>query len=385
MNPLDRILSLSPKDKELRGLLHTPAEIAQQPATWQTTWRLFQEHRSALQAFLAEAHRERRTIFLIGAGTSDYVGYAVAPLLRRQWGCEVVVAASTDLLTSRYDLMLPGGKYLWISFSRSGDSPEGIAVLEQALTECPNVQHLIVSCNSRGRMSKLAAEHKNAHAVVLVDAVNDRSLAMTSSFTNMVVFAQALSTLWSDDSFEQVLASMTLAADFLLDAGSSLAEELAQQCPQRACFVGTGVLAATARESALKLLELTGGRIQTMFESSLGLRHGPMSALNAETIFTSFVSTEARRRRYDLDLLAEIQAKVKMRAVVSIGAANTSAEYALFCDAFPKIPDAYRAPVDVIFGQLFGLFASIEAGLKPDAPSPDSIINRVVQPFAIYP
>jgi tagatose-6-phosphate ketose/aldose isomerase len=38
----------------------------------------------------------------------------------------------------------------------------------------------------------------------------------------------------------------------------------------------------------------------------------------------------------------------------------------------------------VIFGQLLGLFASIHYGLKPDIPSPNGAISRVVQNVDIY-
>jgi tagatose-6-phosphate ketose/aldose isomerase len=46
--------------------------------------------------------------------------------------------------------------------------------------------------------------------------------------------------------------------------------------------------------------------------------------------------------------------------------------------------DAYRPVVDVIFGQLLGLYCSVAHELKPDSPSPDGVINRVVQKFRIY-
>jgi tagatose-6-phosphate ketose/aldose isomerase len=48
------------------------------------------------------------------------------------------------------------------------------------------------------------------------------------------------------------------------------------------------------------------------------------------------------------------------------------------------IPDLYRPVLDVIFGQLLGLFASIHYGLKPDIPSPNGAISRVVQNVDIY-
>jgi tagatose-6-phosphate ketose/aldose isomerase len=384
VNPLSRLLALPQSEKQERGLLYTPAEIAQQPATWRTTHRLFEESRPDLVRFLQQAHAERWTIYLVGAGTSDYIGRSIANLLRRRWGCEVTAVPSTDLLTNRDDLVIPDRDYLWISFSRSGDSPEGVAVLEQALTSSPRIRHLVVSCNANGRMVKLAQGSKNSFAMLLDDAVNDRSLAMTSSFTNMVVFGQELAHLWDKESFEPTLDRMTLAADYLLREGADLAHSLALQDYHRACFVGAGALSATARESALKLLELTSGGIQTMYETTLGLRHGPMSSLNMETLFTGFLSTDGRRRRYDADLLNEVRAKQVVRTIVAVGGADAACDYSLHCAAFDDLADAYRPAVDVIFSQMLGLFSSIERGLKPDTPSPNGLISRVVEKFAIY-
>jgi tagatose-6-phosphate ketose/aldose isomerase len=384
VNPLSRLLTLSQPEKKERGLLYTPSEIAQQPATWRTTHRLFEESRRELISFLKQAHTERWTIYLVGAGTSDYIGHSIANLLRRRWGCEVSAIASTDLLTNRDDLVIPDRDYLWISFSRSGDSPEGVAVLEQALASSPKVRHLVVSCNKNGRMVELAQQRKNSFAMLLDDAVNDRSLAMTSSYTNMVLFGQELAHLWDNESFEQTLDRMTLAADYVLGEGAYLAHSLAQNGYRRACFVGAGALGATALESALKLLELTSGDIQTMHETTLGLRHGPMSSLNNETLFTGFLSSDDRRRRYDVDLLNEIRAKQVVRTIVAVGGTDAASDHSLYSEAFDGLGDPYRPAVDVIFSQMLGLFSSIELGLKPDSPSPNGLISRVVEKFAIY-
>ena len=384
MNPLTQLLSLSKDQKVERGIVHTPAEIAQQPATWRTTHHLFRERKNELMEFLKQAKSERWTIYLVGAGTSDYIGHSIAHLLRKRWNCEVCVVASTDLLTNRDDLVIQDQKYLWISFSRSGDSPEGVSVLEQALLACPNVKHLVVSCNRNGRMLELAMQNKRCFAMVLDDAVNDRSLAMTSSFTNMVLVGMELAHLWDGENFDETLENMTQAANYMLEDGATLAQRLAKQGYRRACFVGSGALAGTTRESALKILELTAGNIQTMNETTLGLRHGPMSSLNNETLFVSFISKDDRRRRYDLDLLNEIRAKRVVRTIVAIGYADAAGDSNLYCDALGKLDDAYRPAVDVIFSQMLGLFSSIELGLHPDSPSPNGLISRVVEKFAIY-
>jgi tagatose-6-phosphate ketose/aldose isomerase len=63
---------------------------------------------------------------------------------------------------------------------------------------------------------------------------------------------------------------------------------------------------------------------------------------------------------------------------------GSESDYTLHCEAFDRIDDAYRPAVDVLFGQMLGLFSSIELGLKPDSPSPSGVISRVVQKFNIY-
>jgi tagatose-6-phosphate ketose/aldose isomerase len=173
-----------------------------------------------------------------------------------------------------------------------------------------------------------------------------------------------------------------------LGRAQDTASVIAQQQFSKACFVGSGVLHAVARESALKLLELTAGKICAMSESTLGLRHGPMSALDQDTLFVSFLSGDLRRRKYEIDLIDEIRSKklVKLQVVValdSIKELEGMADHVISLDA-PHLGDDYRAPVDVILAQWLGLFGSLQLGLQPDCPSPNGAISRVVSHVNIY-
>jgi tagatose-6-phosphate ketose/aldose isomerase len=173
-----------------------------------------------------------------------------------------------------------------------------------------------------------------------------------------------------------------------LERAQEVAAAIAEDEFSKACFVGSGVLRAVAMESALKLLELTAGKIQTLSESTLGLRHGPMSALDEKTVFVSFLSADARRRKYELDLVEEVGRKklVKLQVVVTpefVTQPGRIADHVLSLDA-PNLGDEYRAPVDVMLAQLLGLFCSLKLGLQPDCPSPNGAISRVVSHVNIY-
>jgi tagatose-6-phosphate ketose/aldose isomerase len=394
MNSLQSLLSLPENERQSRGVVYTPREIAQQPETWRATYELFRQQHSAIQRFLRSAgvgwdSARRPTVFLIGAGTSDYVGRSLAQLLRRCWQCEVLVIPSTDLLTHAEEFLLPGRPYLWISFSRSGQSPEGIAVLQQAFRNHPDIHHLIVSCNAQSKMLGMAAGHRQVFGVALPEEVHDHGLAMTSSFSNMVVFGQCLAHIETPEQYDKLLHELAEEGIPFRDAAAALAADLANENFTKACFVGSGPLKAVATESALKLLEMTAGKIQTMSESALGLRHGPMAALDENTLFVAFLSGDEKILTYELDLLEEIGKKrlVKTRAAVSAhphSQLDGLAENVLGHASAHPIADDYRPPLDVMLGQLLGLFFSLRCGLKPDHPSPNGAISRVVQNVLIH-
>ena len=391
--PLRALLDLPEAERVERGLLFTPREIAQQPESWKITYQRCLNQTQALQALLARAGvgtPASRTVFLVGAGTSDYACRALAPLLRKRWNCDVWTVPSTTLLTDFDEYHRPGKEYFWISVSRSGDSPEGVALLERALTHHPEILHLVITCNVRGQMAELCGRHpERALALLLDEAVNDRGLAMTSSFTNMVLAGQCLANLHNLSAFGEVVGQMVDEGEQFLPLAAETAATVTTLGCQRACFIGSDVLRAVADESALKVVELTAGRVSTVAESALGLRHGPLSSLDGQALLVAYVSSDPRRRNYERDLLNEICRKRlgRARVVVTSGPPDdvaALADYTLQLTCPTGFADEYRAVLDVMLGQLLGLFASLRCGLKPDQPSPNGAITRVVSPIPTY-
>src|SRR6185369_15336737 len=140
MTALPKLLDLSTAERESLGVVHTLPEILQQPATWRRTYQNVLASARVVEEFLTNAGLgadRPLNVLLVGAGTSDYIGKSVCALLQKEWNCNVQAVPSTDLLTNMEDHVLADTDYLWISFSRSGDSSEGVAVLEQALARYP--------------------------------------------------------------------------------------------------------------------------------------------------------------------------------------------------------------------------------------------------------
>jgi len=394
-NPLRMLLDLPEPEKTERGLEHTPREIWQQPATWGKTYKHCLDRADELNDMLRRAgigrgNTSSPTVYLVGAGTSDYTGRTLAPLLRQRWGCDVWALPSTTLLTEFEEFHRPGREYLWISFSRSGESPEGVALLERALERHKEIRHLVITCNEQGPMAQLCARHQDrALGLVLDDAVNDRGLAMTSSFSNMVLAGQCVANAEDLAAFGDTVAHMEQMGRQLLPAAAEVAAAITMLGCTRVCFVGSGALRAVADESALKVVELSAGKVTTMAETPLGLRHGPMSSVDSNTVFVAYLSSEVRRRGYELDLLREIDRKRlgRVRAVVTANGTDdvtSLADFYVSLNGAADFSDLYRPVLDVMLGQLIGLFASMRCGLKPDQPSPSGTITRVVQPIKLY-
>ncbi len=393
MTASPKLLELSAAERESLGLTHTLREILQQPQTWRQTYQKVRNVSQDIEEFLTKAGLGRQrplplNVLLVGAGTSDYIGKSVCALLQKESGCNVQAVSSTDLLTNLEDHILPDVDYLWISFSRSGDSSEGVAVLEEALATHPRINHLVVTCNEKGKMARLG-NRDNVFSLVLDDAVNDRGLAMTSSFSNMVIAAQALAHIRLLGSYGPVVESMATAAATTFPAIVSRCRRMVDAGFSRVCFLGTGPLKAAAIESGLKVIELTGGRVVGLTESFLGLRHGPLSALNRDTLVVGFLSANDRRRAFELDLLQEIcDKKITEKCLIIAPTADGDDAHAfenkLYFELPPAIPDLYLPPLFVLVGQLLGLTASVREGLRPDEPSPQGAISRVVTHVTIH-
>ena len=391
MDALSELLSLSTEKQETLGLKHTLAEIVQQPQTWLHTYRKIVSLSEPLDAFLSRLGIKSNqsttppAVLLVGAGTSDYIGRSVCSLLQNEWCCDVHATPSTDLLTNMPEHVIPCREYLWISFSRSGDSSEGVAVLEAALRDHPRIKHLVITCNAQGRMAS-AFDRDNVFRIVLDDDVNDRGLAMTSSFSNMVITAQALAHIRTLSGYRAVVENLATSAATVLPAVTSVCERIVDEGFSRVCFLGTGPLKAAAIESGLKVVELTGGRVVALTESFLGLRHGPLSAIDRHTLVIGFLSANDRRRAFELDLLQEICDKklTEKCVIVAPTPAASSCKNQLCLNLPETISDLYLPPLFVLVGQLLALAASLREGLRPDEPSPHGAISRVVTHVTIH-
>ncbi len=343
---------------QTRGI-QTHREILQQPDLWPDTIE-----RVGDCSF--RSHLEAVPIFLTGAGTSAYAAAAIEAAWPR-----ARAIPSTDLLTGCDGYFNDGGAL--ISLARSGDSPESLGVIDRIQSLHPNVTHYAITCNATGGL----AQRLGDSALILDPRTNDRSLVMTSSFSNLVLAGLALKNL---DVLQRAVVRICRRSARIVqrnrrDRGNHRSLE-----PVRAVILASRPLAGLAQEACLKILEMTAGRSVAIPETYLGLRHGPMSFLRQDTLVLCWLSNDRVRRRYEEDLLVELRAK-KLGRIVCIGTplANPKIADTVIAASAPELPDELRTPFEIVFAQLLAYHMSLRAGLDPDSPSPDGVITRVVQ------
>ena len=394
MNPLQKLLDLSADEKARLGVEATPAEIAQQPEMWRDTARRFADAAPAIRRLLSDIGLPggRSEIIFSGAGTSDFVGKCVQGPVTAAFKTRGLALPTTDIVTHP-EFAFPGAHPgLMVSFARSGNSPESVAALDIAVAERPEVRHLVITCNAEGDLAQRAAAlGERAYTLALHPKTNDRGLAMTSSFTSMVVAGLGLAHLDSTDEYVALVDRMATAGQAVLESMPEIAERLAKQEPQRGCFLGSGAAYGAAVESHLKLQEMTDGGLICFCDTFLGLRHGPRAAIHDDTVVVYFLASDPQVRRYELDLIrSNREQKVGLAHLIVADRADGLDALADDIVTFDPegalgLPDTMLPPVYTVAGQLLGLFASLQRGLKPDAPSAGGVIHRVVQGVTIYP
>jgi tagatose-6-phosphate ketose/aldose isomerase len=379
---LQKLLDRPRAEQEEAGYVHTAREIASQPELWRKTARVASGASADLRAFLGRTPR----LLLTGAGSSYYAALAVASALRGAYPVSEAIP-STEIVTDP-ELSFPREDFVLVSFARSGDSPEGNAAVALAERLRPGrVRHLAVTCNRDGGLAKIVdGLGARGFALVLPEETNDKGLAMTSSVTSLTVAGYSLGLLESGAAYGAMAGGLARLASTLLGQGSDLAAGLAREGFERAFFIASRPFVAGAHEAHLKVQEMSGGRIIAKAEDTLGFRHGFMAAVDSRSLLVVACSGDPYRRRYELDLLAELRAKRLGRKTVVVAEGDAGpADAVLSYGSDGGVTDAHRAPLAMLPGQLLGLFASLGLGLKPDAPSPAGVINRVVQGVRIHP
>ena len=379
------LFARSPADQKRLGYFHTLREICQQPGTWLRTC----DQMIAATENVRQVHVGIRSLTLTGSGSSQYAGECVCLALQSDLNIQVVSVGGGALLTYGGKILPPERPGLVVSLARSGDSPESRGAIELLLSTEPEIRHVVVTCNEHGSVTKTWRDHAKVHVFTLPRETNDQSLVMTSSFTNLLLAARFMSMWKRPDEYAQLCKRTSSIGEKLISGNFDVLAGIAKSKFQRVVFLGTGPGFGAAQEAALKMLEMTAGRVTTLCETFLGFRHGPMSFVQQETLIVAFLSSNSSLRAYETDLLQELDRKKLGLSKLIVGEkipaeVLRNGDVAIECLGLAELGDQDSATIHVVVAQLLSFFRCLEEGLHPDSPSEDGIIQRVVEKFPLH-
>jgi len=375
------------------GATITTQEIMQQPGLWEEAWENYQNQKEIIDSFLQQIKKETSSkirIVFTGAGTSAYVGDTVLPYLNNAGNTDSFIFESiptTDIVASPKDYLHEEDWTVLVSFARSGNSPESIAAVANANQVVRNIRHITITCAADGALAKAASKDEKNLLLLMPERSNDQGFAMTGSFTCMTLTALLVfdqSSLAEKASYINTAIKM---GNEVVSNEDKLAAIVAADF-NRIVYLGSGSLAGLTREAQLKVLELTAGKISTMFDSSMGFRHGPKSFVNEQTLVFVFVSNDPYTRKYDLDILEEIyQDQIALQTVAiaqPVEGQNFSGTTFDFDKQHTLLPEGYLALPFIMAAQTVSLLSAIKVENTPDTPSKSGTVNRVVKGVTIH-
>ena len=375
------------------GAQITTAEIKQQPELWQEAFDNYTNTKEKITAFLdqvtAAANGKTVRVIFTGAGSSQYVGDTVTPYLRAHGDrskFEFESIGSTDIVSAPYDFLEADTPTILVSFARSGNSPESLKTVELAEQVVHNLHQISITCAPEGQLAKKSETEDKTLLLLQPAGSNDKGFAMTGSFSCMTLSALLVFDTASDtDKSKWVKAIAAMGQEVV--AREAEVQKVLDLDFDRIVYLGSGSLGGLTRETRLKVLELTAGKYATMFDTSMGFRHGPKSFLDDKTLLFDLVSNNAYTRQYDIDVLEEVKGDGIAKSVMAVGTKqdqNFSGDAFYFENGLKDLPEAYQALPDVMFAQTVALLASIKVGNLPDTPSPTGTVNRVVKGVTLH-
>ena len=371
----------------------TAREIAHQPDMWRDLCVGLQNDRQRIADFFAAmGDLSKLRVIMTGAGSSGFVGAAVSGYLAECNGIQSEAIHTTDIVSApkAYLFDVPT---LLISFARSGNSPESEGAVLAVRKFVKNLYEIAIVCDGESKLSKAAKASDKSLVLVMPEGTNDKGFAMTSSVSSMILAGFAMFNICKLD---EIAADINRLADYIEENGTKLsaaAEEVAKLTAtgevERIWYLGSGPLRAIANEGALKVMELTNGRVVTGFNSATEFRHGPKTVINQKTATVHFISGNGFTAKYDMDLLKELYQQRDGNKVIAIHNHSLPAKADLviqFCtEGYGICKDAAAGIQGLVAMQLISMQTSLALGLTTDNPSPSGLVNRVVQGVTVYP
>ena len=375
---------------EKKDCANTSSEIAQQPRLWCELGDMLIEKKDEISAFMKKiGDISQFRVVIAGAGSSGFVGDALAALVAKSAGIRIESVHTTDIVSDPKTYLFANVPTILVSIARSGNSPESAGAVKYARSIVNNLFEVAILCDATSTLYNLTAQSEKSMIILMPDDANDKSFAMTSSVSAMLISGFAFFNASKIDAIVQDIMKLAKNMSNSSIKFTEVATKWAEKDFDRVAYIGSGAFKHIAHEASMKIMELTNGIVNGSFESATGFRHGPKTVIKNKTLTVHMISGDLFTSKYDFDLLVEICSEKKQNIVLAIGAGPWGG---INCDEAITIPaNGYGACADLcmglhalVFCQMLSMFKSLALGIGTDNPSPTGEVNRVVKGVTVY-
>lgn len=339
-------------------------EIYQQPQVISN----FLKRRMSEVAIMGEILRNRKPRFILIAarGTSDnaaiYAKYLFSAINR------VPVGLAMPSLTTLYQQNPDLKDSLVIGISQSGQSPDILAVLEEARNQ--DAMTLSITNDIDSPLAKVAEHH------IDIDAGDEQSVAASKTYTAQLMAIATLSACWKDNaSLIDDLSSIREHVEATLNEHNAI-EALAWQwrAKEHLAVVGRGLNLCTSYEISLKIKELV--YMLTQSYSAADFRHGPIAMLTEGFPVIAIGIKGPAMADMQAVILEILERKAEIAVISNDKKIIAELEHSISLPA--NLPEWLSPIVTVIPGQLLALNLALVKGHDPDNPRSLSKVTRTL-------
>jgi glutamine---fructose-6-phosphate transaminase (isomerizing) len=328
---------------------HTWSEITSQYEALSKTFEVMEN----VQFSNLDAHQI--TVFT-GCGTSFYLAHSAAKYFQKTTGRMAVAVPASEIFMDWSSVFSNEQSYQLIAISRSGTTSEVVKAVE-FVKENSNIQTLAITCGKESKMAKIA------HQSIILNYIQEKSVVMTQSFSNMLFALQLYAVkIAGNDQKKQSLKQVPELSAKLLKDKEILKSLTANKDLNRYVFLGSNVFNGIAKEATLKLKEMTQTECESY--SNLEFRHGPISIVDENTVVV-VLSSDASEK-YDKSLAYDIQEKGGVVVVFAKENAQIDGDLTVLIPS--DLNSEELAVVYMPHLQLLAYYKAIALGLNPDQP-----------------
>src|SRR5712691_9624715 len=296
-----------------------------------------------------------RGVVIVARGSSDHAALYAKYLFGRRNRALVSLAAPS--LFTRYSSPPSLDGQCVIGISQSGESPDVIAVIEEAARQ--GAMTVAITNNAE---SRLAA---SSELVVPLDAGAERSVPASKTYTaSLLALALMSQAIDPDEQFGAALSRVPESIAGVLPAGEELVPLASVLDGPRAIVLGRGFNFSTAEEVALKLTETS--YVLARAWSVADFVHGPIAVV--EPGFPVLLVGAGGSVAGDVEAIARQLTELGCRVIGLFDApsAPLPAEAAARIDS--GLPEELTPMTLIVLGQLLANQVALARGVDPDAP-----------------